>query len=438
MTKAQKSKLTKSDLSIAKQRIECAIYAFGGSVTRKQPQRQPQPDKRSIFRTRNESESSSSATTPSSNKSASQGGGKKKSKQPSSSRSKSSVRRERYEKKLRQQYFEHGNRLSWDVQANLSLTLNGAKTFDEYDDNPLKKSGSSMDQSENGIGGSSGRSSSQRRNRCKKCGQIKHGHVCPFQSSLQRSIGIMVYPSANAHVANEPGMLAPALCEMNNFISIKSGSFEVASGGDRKGRKASAATVASTVGKLSKGGVLSGGDAFEVNPFRRKTIHATVEPPVAMCTIIDDKRSDEEEGRDHDKADEKQSASAGGGGRGGAEDLLFQPQMEITLDQYRAVTPSKDASSSSSSENDYVYPQVPLTFTQRKSMSDALFSLSKLVPELTDECGLVLTEARKRDQWDLAVAELMTQVICVLHCSPEKDYTLEGLRKYLMGLGIVC
>merc|ERR1712194_577096 len=40
--------------------------------------------------------------------------------------------------------------------------------------------------------------------------------------------------------------------------------------------------------------------------------------------------------------------------------------------------------------------------------------------------------------WDLAVAELMTQVICVLHCGPSKDYVLGGLRQYLMGLGIVC
>ena len=56
----------------------------------------------------------------------------------------------------------------------------------------------------------------------------------------------------------------------------------------------------------------------------------------------------------------------------------------------------------------------------------------------TDECAIVLTEARKKNQWDLAVAELMVQVICVLHCSPSKDYTLEGLRRYLLTLGIVC
>ena len=418
----QQSKLTKSDLAIAKQRIECAIYAFGGSVTRKQPQQQPQPDKRSIFRTRESSSSSSSSSsnaTPSSYKSSSQGGVKRKGKQPLS-RSNSQARREKYEKRLRQQYFEHGNRLSWDVQANLSLTLHGAKTFDD-DDGPLKRSGSAEMRN-------------QRKNRCKKCGQIKQGHICPYQSSLQRSIGIMVYPSANAHVADEPGGLAPALRTMNNFIPIRGESFEQGSGGSstsggREGRrrqcswmKAKAATPATnSVGKQGKKSAI-GGAIMEVNPFRRKSILGA--PAIAMCTVIDDKRSDEEEERDG-KGDEK----------GGPEDLLFQPEMEVTPDQYRAVTPHDQSSASS---RDYAYPQVPLTFTQRKSMSDALFSLSRLVPRLTDECASVLTEARRRDQWDLAVAELMAQVVCVLHCGPMGDRALDGLRRYLMALGIVC
>ena len=71
-------------------------------------------------------------------------------------------------------------------------------------------------------------------------------------------------------------------------------------------------------------------------------------------------------------------------------------------------------------------------------MSDALFSLSKMVPKLTDECALVLTEARKKDRWDLAVAELMAQVICVIYCSPSSDYRLDGVRNYLLSMGIVC
>jgi len=183
---------------------------------------------------------------------------KKKTKQPSF-RSKSLAHRERYKKKLRKHYFEHGNQRWWNAQVNLSLAFNGVKTFDEYDDNPLKKSGSSMDQSKNSIGRSAGRSSGQRRNRCKKCGWIKHDHICPFLSLLQCSIGIMVYPLANAHVVNELSMLMPALCKINNFILIKSGPFEVASsgamsrsGGDGKGRKVTMATVVGPISKLSK------------------------------------------------------------------------------------------------------------------------------------------------------------------------------------------
>jgi len=375
----------------------------------------------SIFRT------PPSAVVISSNSAKSSRGGKAKSSGTKRAlpHNNSMVRRDRYEKRLRQQYFEHGNRLSWDVQANLSLTLNGAKTFD---DDELKKSGSNISDK-----------SSSRKNRCKKCGQIKLGHTCPYASSLARNIGVMVYPSANAHVANEPGKLAPALCEMNNFISIKSGSFgliggeicgEISSPGKKKkpgkDKNVSPDKVASSNVVEGKGSVATNSDMS--SPFRRKTLlgSSSIKP-------TEDKRSDAEDDREDTK---KKTA-------GETEDLLFQPKMQVTTDQYRAVSDiskstKKKKDSSKRRVGDYTYPQVPLTFSQRKSMSDALFSLSKGVPKLTDECAIVLTEARKKNQWDLAVAELMVQVICVLHCSPNKDYTLEGLRRYLLTLGIVC
>ena len=402
-------------MKIARQRVECAIYAFGGTVTRRQPQAQPKPDKMSIFRTRKDSHVSSGSDSAGKSPSHKGGGNDSKSKSRQLSRSNSLARRERYERRLRQQYFEHGDRLSWDVQADLSLTLNGAeRTFDE-DDCAINNSLSNVSDATGGSG------KCHRKNRCKKCGQIKQGHVCPYASSLQRNIGIMVYPSANAHVADEPGTLAPALCEMNNFISIKSGSFE--SGSDRKrgGRAATSADGNDGTPDRSKSSSASPSD---VSPFRRKALMSS---PAVACKPVDDNRCDEEDSR--------------GDQSGGGEDLLFRPTMEITLDQYRTVTPrdaNSDASSPAGRSRDYTYPQVPLTFSQRKSTSDALFSLSKLVPKLTDECALVLTEARERDQWDLAVAELMTQVICVLHCGEGGDYTLEGLRRYLLALGIVC
>lgn len=370
---------------------------------------------KSIFRTRTQGTASSSSLSTDSPsplakpaKPAKSGNEKEKksSQQNQLAHSNSLARREAYEKTLRQQYFEHGDRLSWDVQANLPLTLDGGdETFDD---------GDAFRRSEN---------------RCKKCNRIKEGgHVCPYSSTLQRSIGVMVYPSANAHVADEPGMLATALCEMNNFIAIKSGSFE---NGVSVSREKTPVIFSDGTIELPSAKIVANSDAcsyVDVSPFRKRTLLA---PATIFCKPIDDRRSDEEEGREDKQAEGVVSQQSGG------EDLLFQPKMEITLDQYRAVTPTDDNAINNESR-DFIYPQVPLTFTQRKSMSDALFSLCNKVPKLTDECAMVLTEARKRDEWDLAVAELMTQVICVLQCSPLKDYKLEGLRRYLLTLGIVC
>ena len=114
-------------------------------------------------------------------------------------------------------------------------------------------------------------------------------------------------------------------------------------------------------------------------------------------------------------------------------DLLFIEPMELKPEQFRVVSQSKSRKSSDA----YVYPALPLPYAQRKRLSDNLFSLSNEVPKLTDECAQVLREAREKDMWDLAVAELMTQVIVIIHCS-ERDCRFEGLRQYLLTLGIAC
>lgn len=357
---------------------------------------------KSIFRIRQDTLSGNQLSTKSvSRVGGVEDGGSSMKKSNKLSRTDSIVGRQKYEDNLRRQYFEHGNRLSWDVQANLSLTPTGARTSED-DDITLKQSGSTL---------SDGNQQSLRKNRCKKCGQAKIGHVCPYASSLLRNIGIMVYPAANAHVAHEPGKLAPALCETNNFISIKSGSFELVADGRKK-----LIAAPTAIGDHNKSPCNE--SVNDISLVQRKTLLGSL----MTCSPIEDKRSN---------AGERRKANADDR----TTNWLFRPKMEITPDQYRLVTP-RDASVMS--ERDYNYPQVPLTFNQRKSMSNTLFSLSKLVPTLTDECALVLTEARKRDQWDLAVAELMTQVVCVLHCSPSMDYTLEGLRRYLLVLGFVC
>jgi len=112
----------------------------------------------------------------------------------------------------------------------------------------------------------------------------------------------------------------------------------------------------------------------EMNPFRQKTL---VVPPTFTCTVIDNKRSDTEEDRENSKNMEYQS-----------EDFLFQPKKTFCSNpRWRSL-------------------------------------------QINQRMRLVLTEVRRNDEWDLAVAELMTQVLVVLHCSDKGDYGLEGLRRY--------
>jgi hypothetical protein len=113
-----------------------------------------------------------------------------------------------------------------------------------------------------------------------------------------------------------------------------------------------------------------------------------------------------------------------------SNELLFVDAIDLKPEQFRIISPSTHHGS-------YTYPSLPLPYAQRKRLSDNLFALSKEVPQLTDECAVVLREAREKDVWDLAVAELMTQVVIVIHCH-EADTRMEGLRQYLLTLGIAC
>ena len=84
--------------------------------------------------------------------------------------------RNTYEKKLRQQYFEHGNRLSWDAQSDLRLTLNGAKTFDDNGLPPglSQAGGRTLSRTGSALSARSGSGAA--------CGQTKCSHIT-FSSS---------------------------------------------------------------------------------------------------------------------------------------------------------------------------------------------------------------------------------------------------------------
>lgn len=371
---------SESDLTTAKKRIQSAICAFGGTIYSKMEEEHPpvenvvsfskQNSKSSIFRSRSDDvpKPSSSLTTL-----------KRKRK------NRSVLRREKYEKKLRDQYFENGNRLSWDVQHSIKLTLSGAKTVDEEDnsDSPFTKASTNSDKDVE--------SNRPTKYKCALCGALKKKHVCTNQPTILRSIGVNVYPAVNAYNADEPGSLTPALSEMNNFIASSSNG----------------------ICGLTSEEVGSGSEFTKVPSQIQVTSSKIVKPYLRKTIILSGQSTAEEEKDNH------------------SIDLVFQPSMDITNDQYLNVN-------SKPTDRDYSYPAVPLTFGQRKSMSDALLSMSKPIPELTRACALILKDARKKNQWDQALAELMAQVLCILKCSSSKDYSLEGLRRYLTGFAISC
>jgi hypothetical protein len=107
--------------------------------------------------------------------------------------------------------------------------------------------------------------------------------------------------------------------------------------------------------------------------------------------------------------------------------------MELKPEQFRSVTLSKLVDGG----NAFVYPPVPLPFEQRRRLSDTLFALARQVPRLNEECAGLLRSARRNDEWDLGVAQLLCQLVVGLYCA-EGDHRLDGLKHYLLRMGISC
>lgn len=73
----------------------------------------------------------------------------------------------------------------------------------------------------------------------------------------------------------------------------------------------------------------------------------------------------------------------------------------------------------------FEYPTIPLPYCMhRKKLSDNLFDLSKEWPVLKEECAIMLRQARK--MWDVAVAELLTQLIVAIHRPQERSKNILG------------
>lgn len=408
---------TPQDIAIARRRIECSVFAFGGNPSRDRTlKHSTMPDKSSIFRGKGEEKKESANVTPEGIRHHSRA-------------------RTKYEEELPSRYYENESRLSWEFEENPPVIV-GQDDDDEnnLDGDSKNSSDKGYDRSKSdpndpnkqGSDDSSGKrlsSSSPQpkmRYRCKLCGQPKQNHTCPYQQSLARSIGVMIFPAVNAFTAAEPGTIAPALTDMNNFVDQKDPNASETSSPNRP-----------TPDRFRRG-LTSGGTVTSTTQVTPETMRSSPrQSPSSFANNATPSRRNGMGRPPMGHVGRKRPFSHLSGPE--ESDLLFLEAMELKPEQFRMVTPRESLERSDA----FTYPALPLPYAQRKRLSDNLFSLSNEVPKLTDECAQVLREAREKDMWDLAVAELMTQVVVILHC-PDGDHRFEGLRQYLLTLGISC
>lgn len=454
------------DMTAARRRVASAVCAFGGSPTNVNGQQNSSGQ--SIFREKEDTPT----VTPSSSTGAPPG---------SRFQTRSKIK---YDEVMPTRYYENENRLSWEFEDNPPVashiesndegqkpetgvkqesssneteeTTSGSDEKEEKKattedstpptpSTPSKERGDSEDSPKSGESVSSPGDQPKMRYRCKLCGQPKQNHTCPYMQSLARSIGVMVYPSVNAFTAAEPGIVAPPLSDMNNFVGSDDASVAESTKSsiptpDRRhhmtgpGQNGSTQVTPESRRSKSRGmnspsSTMSTGSRTPQRPTtpgsvgRRPGANAGMGARTPGSAGSSSRRSRKRRhGQMHDSPPD-----------GDQGDLLFVEPMELKPEQFRMITPSKCVLSSDA----YTYPALPLPYAQRKRLSDNLFSLSQKIPQLTKECSAVLREAREKDMWDLAVAELMTQVVVVIHCH-DGDSRFDGLRQYLLTLGIAC
>lgn len=283
-----------------------------------------------------------------------------------------------YKDSIPERYYEDESRLSWEIEENPPIEISESEEdeddfINEHDEDAGERRRASV-----------------------------VDHHAADKSSLHRNIGIMVYPAVNAFTATEPGIITPALSDVNNFVDREPPPTE------------------STPSKV------------------QEELTVGIDSYAPMVTPDSIQRSVNYAGgvwiSNHQSP--RKVSPGGKSPDGQSNDLLFLDTQELQPEQYRAVGQKRTNKRKSSSSNRirYLYPALPLPYGQRKRISNAMFAMSKSIPGLTDECASVLGDARREDAWDFAVAQLMTQVIVVTHCSVE-DRRLDGLSKYLLTLG---
>ncbi len=297
--------------------------------------------------------------------------------------------KEFYDSCFHRRYFVAGDHISWELENHPPVRLNPENSQELRVSECVQETG--------------GRSCSssvmlmdvnqqKMRYRCKLCGQLKQNHNCPYQQSLQRSIAVMVYPAVNAYTANEPGVLTKPLSEMNNFVSYDDTSEH----------------HTSPIGRIT-----------HITPETKTRLHYN-SPESSLSTHSD---PSPRRGRKRSPPDVLTPPAPRRRPYFVASTLALRPE------HYRAVT--------SCNQEDYQYPRVPLSFQERKRLSDTLFFLSKEIPTMTAQVAPLLRLARENDDWDLAVSQILSQLVVALYCA-EGDTSLEGLHRYLLTIGISC
>ena len=347
----------------------------------------------------------------------------------------------KYDENLSMRYYMKENCVSWDVELHEVVKPSAKKAKIEAPDTPKASALKSpycapvtpKSPGSPGGGGGDGSNKDEKKKtktkyRCKLCGLPKQNHTCTYKQKVFRSIGTQVYPVVNAFVSNEPGLLAPALSEMNNFTSLLSQDTSTAPSHHPVYRAPYSAyngpvTPESHWSPNTPGGLSTMSSS---DPGTPGTPHS---PYSSSHRNNFRKREFAVMSRTMTHA----STPGGYSARSKPDDAMFRDTMEIKREQFRTVRTSV----AEKVAQPYQYPLVPTPYDQRKEMGDTLFALSKEVPALADSCASILREAREKDEWDQAVAELTTQVLVVLKCEDD-DYTLEGLMRHLNALGIAC
>jgi hypothetical protein len=230
----------------------------------------------------------------------------------------------------------------------------------------------------------------------------------------------MVYPAVNSFTAAEPGHIAPPLTKMNNFVSYDS---------DHGSPQLEYLSQSCLLTQCSQG--------LSIPETKLPPTQVSPESRVATTSFYSSPQSS--------LSNQSEEAMTGIDDRGGSlkrsysgaelatptRPAVFVKAVVLRPEHYRAIAPLEDESVL------FQYPPIPLTFAERKRLVDTLFHLSSEIPQFATDVANLLHFARGNNDWDRAVAELLTQVVVAMYCS-EGDYTLEGLREYLLGLGIAC